>query len=760
MGVVYEAEQLSLGRHVALKVLPFAATMDPRHLQRFQNEARAAASLEHPHIVPVFGVGCERGVHYYAMKFIDGQSLAELIVGCDPPSRSRPSLPPAGADTQPAAAAPTQAAPRDAAYFRRVAEWGIQAGEALEYAHGLGIVHRDVKPGNLMIDGQGKLWVTDFGLARTATDTGLTMTGDVLGTLRYMSPEQALARHGLVDHRTDVYSLGATLYELLTGRPAIEGQDRQEILRRIAGDEPRPPRALERAVPTDLETVVLKALAKEPAERYATAKELVNDLGCWLEDRPIRARRPGPVQRGAKWIRRHQSLVRVAGLVFLLAVAGLATGAVFLASAYRREARQRQQAEEAREAEARERKRADEGWAEAAKQLATARANLHEAFALASDRELYSGIPFAELEETTLRRVVTVLEKAVTMEPHLIDHRRQLFMRLQDLSVFLEADGRSKEAADAMRQAVVVLDGCLADFPADAEVKLVYPYHLAACLERLGDFLLETDHRGEREKVYARALGLAQLQMKRAPGPHSFWQNVSIWNGLGALHLEAGDLGAARQAFEKALAFMQPKLPDTIARSAGATANLLTQRSRCRIGLGNVLFESGKYDQAAREFTAARQDFESMFAPNSGVADPAWPYARFLVTCPVLELRDPRRALTLARRKLDGPPPAKRKFRQAAFTLISLAAYQTGDWQASLDSIERRGPKGFRDGWCWQVEAMARWQLGQKKAAREAHDAGVRWSMKKNQPPDLDLRRLRAEAAALIEIRAEPKREN
>src|SRR4029077_5350402 len=139
MGVVYEAEQISLNRRVALKVLPFAATMDPRQLQRFQNEARAAASLEHPHIVPVFGVGCERGVHYYAMKFIDGQSLAELIVGCDPPGRSRPSPPPAGADTQPAAAGPTQA-PRDAAYFRRVAEWGIQAALALECAHGLGIV--------------------------------------------------------------------------------------------------------------------------------------------------------------------------------------------------------------------------------------------------------------------------------------------------------------------------------------------------------------------------------------------------------------------------------------------------------------------------------------------------------------------------------------------------------------------------------------------------------------------------------------------
>src|SRR5262249_51530541 len=152
-----------------------------------------------------------------------------------------------------------------------------------------GIVHRDVKPGNLMVDGQGKLWVTDFGLARLGTDAGLTMTGDLLGTLRYMSPEQALAKHGLVDHRTDVYALGATLYELLTLRPAVDGKDREEILRRIAFEEPVPPRQIDRGIPVDLETIVLKALGKEPSERYATARELTDDLAAFLQDRPIRA---------------------------------------------------------------------------------------------------------------------------------------------------------------------------------------------------------------------------------------------------------------------------------------------------------------------------------------------------------------------------------------------------------------------------------------------------------------------------------------
>jgi serine/threonine protein kinase len=274
MGVVYEAVQISLGWRVALKVLPFAAALDAKQLQRFKNEAHAAAQLQHPHIVPVYAVGCERGVHYFVMQFIEGQTLAALIGEmCHLARREATTAPhvqpglsdPSERSTQNLVAVSTEHAARDPAHFRLAASLGVQAAEALEHAHQLGVVHRDIKPANLLLDGQAKLWVTDFGLARLNGDPGLTLTGDLLGTLRYMSPEQAEGKNAALDHRTDVYSLGVTLYELLTLRPAFEGRERQDVLRRILAEEPKPPRGLSSGIPADLETIVLKGLEKNPS---------------------------------------------------------------------------------------------------------------------------------------------------------------------------------------------------------------------------------------------------------------------------------------------------------------------------------------------------------------------------------------------------------------------------------------------------------------------------------------------------------------
>jgi WD40 repeat protein len=231
----------------------------------------------------------------------------------------------------------TERSTKSPAFFRTVAGLGVQAAEALEHAHELGIIHRDIKPANLLIQGEPgasapgvRLWVTDFGLARLGTDPGLTMTGDLLGTIRYMSPEQALAKRVAIDHRTDIYSLGVTLYELLTRERAYPGRTREEVLRQIAFEEPRPPRRINKSVPAELETIVLKAMAKNPEERYASAQELADDLKRFLEDKPIRAKRPSLRQRAVKWTRRHKTVVRASVVVFALAVAALAVSTVFI----------------------------------------------------------------------------------------------------------------------------------------------------------------------------------------------------------------------------------------------------------------------------------------------------------------------------------------------------------------------------------------------------------------------------------------------
>ena len=338
MGIVFEAEQLSLRRRVALKVLPFAAALDPQQLRRFEIEAQAAAQLHHTNIVPIFSVGCERGVHYYAMQNIKGQTLAAIIQ--DLRGLSRPdSLSTAdatatanclAADIVAGRFAPSvealaspAAGTRGRAFLRTAAHLGQQAAEGLDHAHRLGIIHRDIKPANLLVDVRGNLWITDFGLARMQADSSLTMTGDILGTLRYTSPEQASPQRGVVDHRTDVYSLGSTLYELLTLHPAYDSSDRVRLLQQMAFDEPKPPRFWNQAVPRDLETIVLKALAKNVQNRYASARDLADDLRRFLEDRPINARRPSIWKRAARWARRHRTMVASVVVVLTLLAGGL-----------------------------------------------------------------------------------------------------------------------------------------------------------------------------------------------------------------------------------------------------------------------------------------------------------------------------------------------------------------------------------------------------------------------------------------------------
>jgi tetratricopeptide (TPR) repeat protein len=336
MGVVYEARQVSLNRRVALQVLGPGLGLTPKAIDRFRREAEAAARLHHTNIVPVYATGECHGTHFYAMELVDGPSLDQVIRrlrgGPGGDTRTEPSAGaavtgpyvPAVATPPPSETGSGPPAHSSADRFDRAAAMIADVADALHHAHQQGVTHRDVKPSNLLLSSDGRLSVTDFGLARMLEQPGMTVTGEFVGTPAYMSPEQVTAGRVPVDHRTDVYSLGATLYELLTLRPPFAADGRDRLLALVVQKEPAPPRSVDPKVPRDLETVCLKCLQKDPDQRYQTAKELADDLRRYLNRFAIRARRAGPLARAKKWVKRNPALAAVAAAALLaLAAAGL-----------------------------------------------------------------------------------------------------------------------------------------------------------------------------------------------------------------------------------------------------------------------------------------------------------------------------------------------------------------------------------------------------------------------------------------------------
>ncbi|MEZ6044215.1 MAG: serine/threonine-protein kinase [Planctomycetaceae bacterium] len=313
MGVVYEAEQVALHRQVALKLISSFLDHSDQEMQRFRNESLAAARLDHPHIVPIYQVGESAGHRYLVMKLIVGQNLAEFIqwltISRDEPEghqdaesiKERPWL-----SEKPSV--------NQIQFLNLILKQYQNIAESLQYAHERGIVHRDIKPSNLLLDQTGKLWLSDFGIAKWDHGDNLTITGAVVGTPRYMSPEQASGSGYLVDHRSDIYSLGASLYELLTLRPLFAPQKTEDIYHCISHRQPVPPREYNPALPHDVETILLKTLSKRPEDRYQTASELADDLERYLDGSPIKARRLSMFERSSRWFLRHRAVT--AGLLF------------------------------------------------------------------------------------------------------------------------------------------------------------------------------------------------------------------------------------------------------------------------------------------------------------------------------------------------------------------------------------------------------------------------------------------------------------
>ncbi len=664
--------------------------MDTHQLRRFRTEAQAAAQLHHTHIVPVFWIGSEQGVHYFAMQFIEGRTLADVIrelrqledkerrddtVGADSAQDdpaawtlasgltqdSPPPLMPKHVPTPDAAPRPADgstlaplstSSTRNRAYFRNVARLGMEAAEALEHAHQEGIVHRDVKPANLMVDARGHLWVTDFGLARLQNDSGLTVTGDLLGTLRYMSPEQAMGKPGYLDHRTDIYSLGATLYELLTLGPAFATRDRGSLLRRIAEEEPRAPRRLDESIPRELETIVLKSMAKEPAARYQTARDLADDLKRFLEHKPIQARRPTLRDRALKLCRRHAGLVAAAVVMLLLAVGGLTAGLVLI------------------------------GRERDATRAALARAIEQEMLAIRHAEESQAqALRAAENHGWFIQGMTEPLKRMANPDlarnPDYAAMRREVIteaIRGYEMSLGMRAGSspRPDEAVDTLIHSALL--------------------HTVA------------DEHAMAQDAYRRAIQIAETLHDDKPG-------AMTWFAVGQTHshlaMELWDVGKrpesephfrrASEAFRRASA-AAPEEPGILQSSAWYVS----------------LFQDERFRDPPSSLEHARR----LVALGS-------------------ERRDNRQSYSFGRRPL--------------FTL-GLAEYRMGNLEAAREALERSmSLRGGGDAYEWFVMAMVVAHQGDANRARELHREAVHW-MRTYRYSDFELHALDVEAASLLGV--------
>lgn len=623
MGVVYEAVQESLGRHVALKVLPSHKLLDPVRLKRFQHEAQAAARLHHTNIVPIFGVGMAESVHFYAMQFIQGRGLDEVIEELrasrrkDSAGRSPAANDNGGAaDGDTTMVHPSLSSMSDTPrYYRSVASLGAQVAEALDHAHRQGVLHRDIKPSNLLLDSAGTVWITDFGLAKTEGTEELTHSGDLVGTLRYMAPEQL---RGKADGRADIYSLGSTLYELLTLRPAFDAPDRPALVRQIVQDDPLRPRRFDARIPCDLETIVLKAMTHNPASRYSSAAAMAADLRRFLDDKPITARRMGVGERLWRWCVRRPALASLAAALLLSLSIGIlgvlwewaraethlkeavkhkanAENSLIAAQQEQRRAEEQQRrAEQEAEEAARQRTIAERKAKEAEASYQTARKAVDE-LTMVSENALLAQPGLQSVRLQLLTRAVKFYEEQLAGGHHDPVVRRDLATSYLRLGAIKSDLGPAAEAPEAYRKAIALLTPLDGKGENDPVVTLL----LARAENRLG-----------LDQIYAHDLSAGRVMLDQArerlerllaatPNDRAAQAYLAMtFNNL-------GHLLSRHERCEEAIELHQQALTINRRLAARDPKNLSAQS-----GVSSVLSNLGRRHQSLGRHDEARSLFE------------------------------------------------------------------------------------------------------------------------------------------------------
>jgi tetratricopeptide (TPR) repeat protein/tRNA A-37 threonylcarbamoyl transferase component Bud32 len=569
MGVVYKARQLKLNRLVALKMILAGGHTDIQDLKRFCREAEAVAALQHPHIVQIFEIGEQDGLPYFSLEYVEGGSLAKRLNGTPLPSR------------QAAALVETLA-------------------RAMQAAHERGIVHRDLKPSNVLLTAEGTPKIADFGLAkRLDGHAGQTQTGSIVGTPSYMAPEQARGRSKEVGPATDVYALGAILYELLTGRPPFRAETPLETVLQVRSDEPLPPSRLQPKLPRDLETICLKCLRKEPARRYASARELAADLDRFLGQEPITARPVSVWERAWKWARRRPAVATLLGLLLVVVGGSLLalTGLWRRAEQARAEAQQRSvDAEEQRDEARKQKERAENSYR-------LARAALSDSLELQKDPRFRQG-PLEDVRRKLLHAEATFYQQFVAQrgdDPTFQNERSGALARLGAVTHEL---ANTDEAIKYYEEARAIQGQLAHDHPSEA----AHRNALARYEEELGALYRATGRTQAAEAAHVRARELRQELLRHDSAVPAYRQDLAAGLvSLGRLYVDANRHREAETIYGEALELLQQltgEFPDV--------AVYQRDLGECHNRLGLLYSITGRASQAETAFGQARDLYQRL----------------------------------------------------------------------------------------------------------------------------------------------------